>query len=201
MINARQLLTDLQSQQKKLENDLRQQIENLPELKDRLQAEYTNARDAGRTADTWGTWRDQQVTQSAVAWVLACTFVRFSEDTGLLPTPRLSGPGDALRRARDAFGEFVRQRPTDHERHYLEAVFDGLAEFPALTGLFGRAHNPLFAMPPSYEAARDLLAFWQQTDPDSGALRHDFSDPDLDTRFLGDLYQDLSEAARKRKFK
>ena len=198
MINARQLLTDLQSQQKKLENDLRQQIENLPELKDRLQAEYTNARDAGRTADTWGTWRDQQVTQSAVAWVLACTFVRFSEDTGLLPTPRLSGPGDALRRARDAFGEFVRQRPTDHERHYLEAVFDGLAEFPALTGLFGRAHNPLFAMPPSYEAARDLLAFWQQTDPDSGALRHDFSDPDLDTRFLGDLYQDLSEAARKR---
>lgn len=198
MINARQLLTDLQSQQKKLENDLRQQIEALPELKERLQAEYTAARDAGRTADTYGTWRDHQVTQSAVAWVLACTFVRFSEDTGLLPTPRLSGPGDALRRARDAFGEFVRQRPTDHERHYLEAVFDGLAQFPALTGLFGRAHNPLFAMPPSYEAARDLLAFWQQTDPDSGALRHDFSDPDLDTRFLGDLYQDLSEAARKR---
>lgn len=198
MINARQLLTDLQSQQKKLENDLRQQIENLPELKDRSQAEYTAARDAGRTADTYGTWRDHQVTQSAVAWVLACTFVRFAEDTGLLPTPRLSGPGDALRRARDAFGEFVRQRPTDHERHYLESVFDGLAEFPALTGLFGRAHNPLFAIPPTYEAARDLLAFWQQTDPDTGALRHDFTDPELDTRFLGDLYQDLSEAARKR---
>lgn len=198
MINARQLLTDLQAQQKKLENDLRQQTEALPELKQRLEAEYKDARDAGRTADTYGTWRDHQVTQSAVAWVLACTFVRFAEDTGLLPTPRLSGPGDALRRARDAFGEFVRQRPTDHERHYLESVFDGLAEFPALTGLFGRAHNPLFAMPPSFEAARDLLAFWQQTDPDTGALRHDFSDPDLDTRFLGDLYQDLSEAARKR---
>lgn len=198
MINARQLLTDLQAQQRRLENDLRQQTEALPELKQRLEAEYKDARDAGRTADTFNIWREHQVTQSAVAWVLACTFVRFAEDTGLLPTPRLSGPGDALRRARDAFGEFVRQRPTDHERHYLEAVFDGLAEFPALTGLFGRAHNPLFAMPPSFEAARDLLAFWQQTDPDSGALRHDFSDPDLDTRFLGDLYQDLSEAARKR---
>lgn len=198
MINARQLLTDLQAQQKKLENDLRQQAEALPELKARLEAEYKAARDAGRTADTFNIWREHQVTQSAVAWVLACTFVRFAEDTGLLPTPRLSGPGDALRRARDAFGEFVRQRPTDHERHYLESVFDGLAEFPALTGLFGRAHNPLFAMPPSFEAARDLLAFWQQTDPDTGALRHDFSDPDLDTRFLGDLYQDLSEAARKR---
>lgn len=198
MINARQLLADLQAQQRRLENDLRQQTEALPELKQRLQAEYEAALDAGRTADTYGIWRDHQVTQSAVAWVLACTFVRFAEDTGLLPTPRLSGPGDALRRARDAFGEFVRQRPTDHERHYLESVFDGLAEFPALTGLFGRAHNPLFAIPPTYEAARDLLAFWQQTDPDTGALRHDFSDPDLDTRFLGDLYQDLSEAARKR---
>lgn len=198
MINARQLLADLQAQQRRLENDLRQQTEALPELKARLQAEYKAARDAGRTADTYGVWRDHQVTQSAVAWLLACTFVRFAEDNGLLPTPRLSGPGDALRRARDAFGEFVRQRPTDHERHYLESVFDGLAEFPALTGLFGRAHNPLFAIPPTYEAARDLLAFWQQTDPDSGELRHDFSDPGLDTRFLGDLYQDLSEAARKR---
>lgn len=198
MINARQLLTDLQAQQKKLENDLRQQSEALPELKQRLESEYKAARDAGRTADTFNTWRDAQVTQSAVAWVLAGTFVRFAEDNGLLPTPRLSGPGDALRRARDAFGEFVRQRPTDHERHYLESVFEGLSEFPALRGLFGRDHNPLFAMPPSYEAARDLLAFWQQTDPDTGALRHDFTDPALDTRFLGDLYQDLSEAARKR---
>ena len=27
---------------------------------------------------------------------------------------------------------------------------------------------------------------------------HDFTDPDWDTRFLGDLYQDLSEAARKK---
>ncbi|WP_305016969.1 hypothetical protein [Mycobacterium tuberculosis] len=27
---------------------------------------------------------------------------------------------------------------------------------------------------------------------------YDFTDPDWNTRFLGDLYQDLSEAARKR---
>ena len=27
---------------------------------------------------------------------------------------------------------------------------------------------------------------------------HDFTDPEWDTRFLGDLYQDLSEAARKK---
>lgn len=198
MIDAKKLLADLQARQKQLETDLRKQIGELPDLKARLEAEYKVAREAGRTADTFGTWRDHQVTQSAVAWLLACTFVRFAEDNGLLPTPRLSGPGDALRRARDAYSEFVRQNPTENQRHYLESVFDGLAEFPALRGLFGREHNPLFAMPLSYEAARDLLVFWQKTDPDSGKLIHDFTDQELDTRFLGDLYQDLSEAARKR---
>ena len=34
--------------------------------------------------------------------------------------------------------------------------------------------------------------------PNTGTLVHDFTDPDWDTRFLGDLYQDLSEAARKK---
>src|SRR5205085_773749 len=31
-----------------------------------------------------------------------------------------------------------------------------------------------------------------------GTLVHDFTDPAWDTRFLGDLYQDLSKAARKK---
>ena len=43
-----------------------------------------------------------------------------------------------------------------------------------------------------------LLAFFQKIDPNSGTLIHDFTDPAWDTRFLGDLYQDLSEAARKK---
>src|SRR3546814_4485543 len=43
-----------------------------------------------------------------------------------------------------------------------------------------------------------LLVFWQKVNPDTGALLHDFRDATLNTRFLGDLYQDLSEAARKR---
>ena len=49
MINARQLLADLQAQQKKLETDLRKQTDDLPDLKTRLQAEYQAAREAGRT--------------------------------------------------------------------------------------------------------------------------------------------------------
>ena len=43
-----------------------------------------------------------------------------------------------------------------------------------------------------------MLRFFQRIDPNTGALGHDFTDPSWDTRFLGDLYQDLSEEARKR---
>jgi hypothetical protein len=198
VIDSRKLLSDLQAQQKKLEADLREQIKDLPELKVRLQADYKKAFDAGRTADTFGAWSDNEVTQGAVAWLLACTFVRFCEDNRLISSPLLAGPGDALRRAKDAASEFFRQRPTENERHYLEHCFDQMAAIPAITGLFDRAHNPLFALPISYEAAKALLTFWQRVDPDQGHLLHDFTDESLNTRFLGDLYQDLSEAARKR---
>lgn len=198
MINPNQLLTDLQAQCRKLETDLRRQVDENTELNERLQADYQAARKAERTAATFNTWLDNEITQSAVAWILACAFVRFAEDNSLIRSPLLAGPGDNLRRARDAAREYFRSAPTDHDRHYLHHCFGQMAELPAVAGLFDRDHNPLFRFPPSPEGARDLLTFWQQVDPDSGELRHDFTDPELDTRFLGDLYQDLSEAARKR---
>ena len=198
MIDAKKLLSDLQAQQKKLEADLREQISNLPELKAKLESAYKEAQQAGRTADTFGAWSDNEITQAAVAWLLASTFIRFCEDNQLITTPMLAGAGDALRRAKDAANEFFRQHPTENERHYLEHCFDQMATLPAVAGLFDRAHNPLFALPLSFEAARALLAFWQKVDPDKNELLHDFRDDNLNTRFLGDLYQDLSEAARKR---
>ncbi|MGH8627807.1 MAG: BREX-2 system adenine-specific DNA-methyltransferase PglX, partial [Gammaproteobacteria bacterium] len=50
----------------------------------------------------------------------------------------------------------------------------------------------------SGDRAMELLAFWQKVNPDTGRLVHDFTDSKRGTRFLGDLYQDLSESARKR---
>ena len=47
MIDAAQLLSDLQRQQKKLEADLREQFDALGELKERLGTEYHAARAAG----------------------------------------------------------------------------------------------------------------------------------------------------------
>jgi len=181
-----------------LEVDLREQITHVPELKTRLQTNYKAAFDAGRTADTFGAWSDNEITQAAVAWLLACTYIRFCEDNRLITAPMLAGSGDALRRAKDAASEYFRQHPTENERHYLEHCFDQMATLPVVAGMFERAHNPLFALPLSFEAARALLAFWQKVDPDTGVLLHDFQDEALNTRFLGDLYQDLSEAARKR---
>ena len=37
----------------------------------------------GRTALTYTAWREDELTQIAVAWILGCVFVRFLEDNGL----------------------------------------------------------------------------------------------------------------------
>ena len=65
--------------------------------------------------------------------------------------------------------------------------------------VFG-GHNPVNELPNwlGPDAAGILLRFFQQIDANTGDIRHDFTDPNWDTRFLGDLYQDLSEAARKK---
>src|SRR5580704_13863314 len=64
--------------------------------------------------------------------------------------------------------------------------------------LLDGSHNPISKLGPSGDGAHELLEFWQKVNPSTGALSHDFSDPEWNTRFLGDLYQDLSESARKR---
>jgi hypothetical protein len=67
-----------------------------------------------------------------------------------------------------------------------------------MVGLFDRAHNPLWSLAPAGTQAMAILHFFQDRDDATSELRHDFTDPDWNTRFLGDLYQNLSEFARKR---
>ena len=64
-----------------------------------------------------------------------------------------------------------------------------------MRALFG-PHNPMWSIAPSLQATRALIDFWRTADA-NGALVHDFADDEWSTRFLGDLYQDLSEQARK----
>ena len=127
--------------------------------------------------------------------------MRFLEDNALVDPPCLSGPGDRRRRALDEHNLYFRVRPKETDREYLLHVFRAVTSLPVAGQLFDERHNPLWSFDPeilSGDAATRLLGLWQRIDPDSGGLAHDFTDPAWDTRFLGDLYQDLSESARKR---
>ncbi|MFJ7158514.1 BREX-2 system adenine-specific DNA-methyltransferase PglX [Streptomyces sp. NPDC101118] len=204
MIDRKALLEDLKKQVKAVETDLGKQVKAVTEVGTRLRAEYDQARKLGRTAATWNSWLDERVTQVAVAWVLGTVFVRFCEDNELIPEPYLTAP-DPDRRdlALARYEEYVAKDADPTFRGWLERAFEELGAGQAGRLLFDRKHNPLFQIPLSHDGARDLIAFWRERD-EAGVLVHDFTDKlnedgteGWDTRFLGDLYQDLSEAARK----
>ena len=184
-------LKALQQQVKKLEADLTPTGLADPKLK----AEWQDARAAERTASAFEAWLAERVTQVAVGWVLSTVFVRFCEDNGLIEYPFIAGPGERTALARDLQQAFFERHPERGDRDWLKASFDALSVSPVAKALFDE-HNPMWSILPSPDQAKALLDFWRQTGED-GELRYDLTDPEWDTRFLGDLYQDLSESARK----
>ena len=200
MINARKLLADLTRLLKRVEDDLRQRIEDGPAIKESLQAEWQAARDADRTAETFESWADQVITQAGVHWLLSCVFLRFIEDNTLVDRPWISGTPESgrLALARDRHEAYFRDNPLETDRDYLLACFREAGSLRGLHTFFDELHNPVFRLGLSGDLAMAVRQFWQQVDPNTGALLHDFTDAEWNTRFLGDLYQDLSEAARKR---
>ncbi len=201
MIDRTKLLSDLQKLLTKLEADLleRSESSDVPDVGATLRAEFERAKKAERTAQNYEDWRSDAITQHAAAWVLACVFVRFLEDNRLIDPPKIAGPAERLQRARDEHELYFREHPTLTDRDYLLSLFDELAQLPGTRDLFGE-HNPIRELPNwlSGDAAGELLKFFQKIEANSGLLVHDFTDSNWDTRFLGDLYQDLSEAARKK---
>ncbi|MFF9778930.1 BREX-2 system adenine-specific DNA-methyltransferase PglX [Streptomyces sp. NPDC013978] len=204
MIDRKALLNDLKQQVKAVEADLGRQVKALGDVGARLKAEHDRAFKLGRTAATWTSWLDERVTQVAVAWVLGTVFVRFCEDNRLIPEPYLTGPdGDRRELAESRYDAYVESDEDPTYRGWLEKAFEELGQGQAGRLLFDKRHNPLYQVPLSHDGARDLVEFWRGRD-EAGVLVHDFTDPlnedgteGWDTRFLGDLYQDLSEAARK----
>ncbi|TDH61147.1 BREX-2 system adenine-specific DNA-methyltransferase PglX [Dankookia rubra] len=197
MVDAKQLLTDLKRLRRRLDEDLRQHHRDSPG-RAAVQVEWQAAFEARRTADTFETFWTAALDQAAVHWILAVVFLRFLEDNRLVDRPLLSGPGERLELAQLRQREFFRARPQDSDAEFLLETFAEAARLPGLAGLYDPAHNPLFRLPLSGDGAMALLAFFRDRVPETGALLHEFTDPDWSTRFLGDLYQDLSEDARKR---
>jgi hypothetical protein len=240
VISAANLLSALRRQLKALEDDIREHLDEQPTLDATLRADWQAAGDANRVASAYPQWRDEEITQAAVHWVLACVFLRFIEDNGLVDRPWLSGATPALRDlAQDRHEQYFQHHPLHSDRDYLLQCFEDAAALPALGGLFDRAHNPLWRIAPSGDGAMAVLGLWQAVDPDTGEVRFDFrverpsppaplpkgegrkeglaprergwaegkhaepSPPrqtgwDEGTRFLGDLYQDLSEPVRQK---
>lgn len=207
MINSAALLVDLQRQLKVLQADLTARAEDSSsQWGARLSEEHRRAQARERTGLSWIDWRDGEVAQAAVAWILASVFIRFAEDNALLTgakregvavaLPWFAAPGDGLERAVENEAAFYAASPTSTSRDWLQEAFTTLADLPAGRPLVDPTHSAVWKAPISASAADGLRDFFRRTTPD-GALVHDFSDPELGTRFLGDLYQDLSDYAKK----
>jgi hypothetical protein len=196
MIDSPQLLAALKSQLSLLLGDLRGRVVDVAEVGDPLRAEYQRAFDADRTGWSFTEWVEDRLTQVAVGWVLGCVFVRFCEDNELLSDARIAGVGRRGEEAKGAQQDFFRANPNASDRDYLHDVFRAAAAAPGLSGVLGEGVNPLWLTDPSADACTGLIALFRATG-DDGSLTLDFTDAARDTRFLGDLYQDLSEHAKK----
>ncbi|MBF6225867.1 BREX-2 system adenine-specific DNA-methyltransferase PglX [Nocardia abscessus] len=182
-----------------LVDDMRERLHaDAPELENWRKTHREAVREK-RTATSWTEWSEDQLTQAAVGWLLTSVFVRFCEDNLLLGDTAvwIAGPTPLLRqRAVDAENAFYRAHQDCSYREWLEQSFDALRRNPATQALVDE-HAALNIIAPSSDAVQQLLGFWRQTD-DAGELVWSFRDESLSTRFLGDLYQDLSDFAKKK---
>lgn len=178
-----------------LEDDLRERVQSQPDVLETWQEEHRSALARERTAMSWQAWRDDRVTQAAVAWVLTTVFIRFCEDNRLLKPVWFAGPSQRRQEALDAELAYFRANPEHTDREWILTAVEHLRQVRATADLV-ESHSPLWTVSPSGPAARELVHFWRAKG-DDGALLRDFTDPELSTRFLGDLYQDLSDYAKK----
>ncbi|MBB5479501.1 SAM-dependent methyltransferase [Micromonospora parathelypteridis] len=128
-----------------------------------------------------------------MAWVLGCVFVRFCEDNALVEPLWIGGPEPVapVERAVQHRQQYLIDNPRHNDREWLREAFGYLATLKA-TGKIFDEHNPVWRFGISGEAAEKLSEFFRRG-PGLVSLRV----ADLDTRFLGDLYQDLSTHAKK----
>ncbi|MFO0877869.1 MAG: BREX-2 system adenine-specific DNA-methyltransferase PglX [Gemmataceae bacterium] len=198
MMNTKTLLPELRALVGELAEDLLARSTSDATIDAGLKEAFHQIEKGGRTAQAFEVWRDDYLDQVAVAWVLACVFVRFMEDNGLIDACWLAGEGERRRLAEDTHELFFRKHPLDTDREYFQHVFREVGQIPAARDLFAEGKTPLWAVAPSGDAAMMLLKFWREIDAESGQLKRAFQVESGDTRFLGDLYQELSEKAKKK---
>jgi hypothetical protein len=248
MVAIKTLLPELRELVTELAEDLLARSSSDAKIDAGLRDAFHQIERGGRTAQAFEVWLEDYLDQVAVAWVLACVFVRFMEDNQLIDECWLAGERERRRLAEDTHELFFREHPHDTDREYFQHVFKEVGKIPAAKDLFAEGKTPLWAVAPSGDAAMHLLKFWREIDAETGRLRREFSvfsfqfsdrtpnverlpsqsepgSPESDsqkrkpeeqkpktenrklktenqepdpTRFLGDLYQELSERAKKK---
>lgn len=198
MVQIKTLLPELRKLVTELSEDLLTRATNDVAIDAGLREAFHQIEEGGRTAQAYEVWLEDYIDQVAVAWVLACVFVRFMEDNGLIDECWLAGEGPRRKLAEDTHELFFRKHPLDTDREYFQHVFKEVGQIPAATDLFAKGKTPLWAVAPGGDAAMTLLKFWREMDATTGQLKRSFQVESGDTRFLGDLYQELSERAKEK---
>lgn len=151
------------------------------DLRARLERQHV----ASETGGSFDDYVEVVAGRSAVQLLLRTVYVRVLEDLGLLEPARIRGLWGL-----QAFREVA---PALRVRAYFKWVFRDLAEdFPAL---FVPAEDELPL--PSEEICQQVWELWHLEDG-KGNLVYAWTDRDFDSRFLGDLYQDLDAEVRDR---
>ena len=185
------LTADLKARVLTLEADLRDRLEADADQAP-WQTEHRDAVEADRTAAAWVAFRDDRITQAAVAWVLTSVFVRFCEDNALVRPVWIAGP-------RAGRKHWTPRSPTSASTRSTPTA-SGSSRSSHLAGCrpppgSSATTPPSWQVEPSGPGVTGLSTSGG-TD-DHGAPGPRPHRPGLSTRFLGDLYQDLSEHARK----
>jgi hypothetical protein len=180
----------LQQWRGRLADSIRRRIEDAVRRLAQLQKAYQQE----GADEAFTTWLDRWCRQAAIQYILRILFLRVLEDRDLLGVTRL--------RTTDGQQMWAQLTRNLGLAHYIQWCFWDAAHL--LPDLFGPNDYDL-VLPEDELVQRFLDDVWRRPDPNrEGWLRFDFR-PDLgrddegfQTRFIGDLYQELDAEIRDR---
>ena len=176
----KELLKDLQKREKTLVPAYLATLRASPALTEHLQARFTAAEVGGRFDD----FALLCCRRSAVQFLLRTVYVRVLEDLGALDPPRIRGDW--------GFAAFREVAPALGVREFFKWTFRDLAR--DLPALFTPSPDELPL--PSADLCREVWDLWHRMSGDRPVYA--WTSDTFDSRFLGDLYQDLDAEVRKR---
>lgn len=197
--SAYSLTQKLQPVVRALVDDMRTSLHADSDMSAAWRAQFDDAKRSNRVGIAYSDWEDEQLTQAAVGWVVTTVFIRFIEDNELFGAgvAFLSGYSDHLRQNARAFEQdLYRAHPEYSYRAYLEECFKQLESTTATRSLVDE-HAAFRIFAPTDDGAKLLVDFWRAIDPETNAVLSLYDDS-LNTRFLGDIYENLSEFAQKK---